>query len=42
MEKAGNWTKEEEYTLIEKIQSAGVLLRGYSADLNKWKKSTVE
>ena len=32
-----NWTKEEEYTLIEAIQAAGDVLRGtgQSADINK-------
>ena len=35
----GNWTKEEEYTLIEAIQAAGDVLRGtgQSADMNKKK-----
>ena len=34
-----NWTKEEEYTLIEAIQAAGDVLRGtgQSADMNKKK-----
>ena len=34
-----NWTKEEEYTLIEAIQAAGDVLRGtgQSADINKKK-----
>ena len=32
-----NWTKEEEYTLIEGIQAAGDVLRstGQSTDINK-------
>ena len=35
-----NWSKEEEYTLIDAIQSAGDLLRGtgHCADLNRKKK----
>ena len=34
-----NWSKEEEYTLIDAIQSAGDLLRGtgHFADLNRKK-----
>ena len=43
MEKARkvNWSKEEEYTFIEEIQSEGDLIRGtgHSVDLNKRKKT---
>ena len=36
-----NWTKEEECTLIEAVQTAGDLLRGmgHSANLNQKKKA---
>ena len=36
-----NWTKEEEYTLIEAVQTAGDLLKGtgHSANLNQKKKA---
>ena len=36
-----NWTKEEEYTLIKAIQTAGDLIRGtgHSANLNQKKKA---
>ena len=36
-----NWTKEEEYTLIEATQTAGDLIRGtgHCANLNQKKKA---